>query len=81
VRDEQGTCFPGFFEGAVEFPPTYRYLRGERTYSEEVWCGVVGYVCVCVCCLCGSVCVYLSMHFVVVFLCDYVCVSLSLSLS
>lgn len=32
-----GHVFPGFREGSVTFPPTYRYNRGEQgdTYSEE----------------------------------------------
>jgi len=30
-----GTCFHGFNEGEIDFPPTYRYNRGDRTYSEE----------------------------------------------
>ncbi|KAL6076224.1 putative Inositol/phosphatidylinositol phosphatase [Balamuthia mandrillaris] len=31
----QGRCFAGFYEPPINFPPTYRYNRGNRTYSEE----------------------------------------------
>jgi phosphatidylinositol-3,4,5-trisphosphate 5-phosphatase 2 len=41
-RDNQN-CFIGFNEGPINFPPTYRYNRGDRTYSEHKqripsWC-------------------------------------------
>ena len=31
-----GRAFVGFTEGLVNFPPTYRYLRGIREYNDEV---------------------------------------------
>eukprot|EP01088_Endostelium_zonatum_P018765 TRINITY_DN6148_c0_g1_i1.p1 TRINITY_DN6148_c0_g1~~TRINITY_DN6148_c0_g1_i1.p1 ORF type:complete len:828 (+),score=147.92 TRINITY_DN6148_c0_g1_i1:85-2568(+) len=31
----RGNCFYGFEEGSIDFAPTYRYNRGDRTYSEE----------------------------------------------
>ena len=31
-----GKTFAGFSEGQLTFPPTYRYIRGVRTYNEEV---------------------------------------------
>ncbi len=34
---KKGHCFAGFSEPIIRFPPTYRYNRGNRTFSEEVW--------------------------------------------
>jgi Endonuclease/Exonuclease/phosphatase family 2/PH domain len=44
----KGTTFVGFAEGDIDFRPTYRYNRGDRTYSEEKmrvpsWCDRVLY--------------------------------------
>jgi hypothetical protein len=38
LRDQraQNKVFCEFNEGAIDFAPTYRYNRGDRTYSEEV---------------------------------------------
>jgi phosphatidylinositol-3,4,5-trisphosphate 5-phosphatase 2 len=36
AQREQNKVFCEFNEGAIDFPPTYRYNRGDRTYSEEV---------------------------------------------
>jgi phosphatidylinositol-bisphosphatase len=32
-----GNVFNGFAEGQITFAPTYRYNRGDRTYSDEVY--------------------------------------------
>lgn len=32
---KHGRCFVGFKEPLIRFPPSYRYNRGDRTYSEE----------------------------------------------
>ena len=39
----QGNCFAEFKEGQIKFAPTYRYNRGDRTFSDEKmrtpsWC-------------------------------------------
>jgi hypothetical protein len=31
----KGNCFVGFHEGDLNFRPTYRYNRGDRTYSTQ----------------------------------------------
>lgn len=33
---KEGHCFVGFLEPPIRFLPTYRYNRGDRTFSEEV---------------------------------------------
>jgi len=44
LRDqrEQDRVFCGFQEGPITFPPTYRYNRGDRSYSEEVCLSALG---------------------------------------
>lgn len=32
-----GNVFVGWKEAPITFPPTYRYNRGDRTYSDEVF--------------------------------------------
>ena len=34
-EQNKGVAFVGFSEGEIDFPPTYRYNRGNRIYSEE----------------------------------------------
>lgn len=36
-QQKLGNCFVGFSESEIKFQPTYRYNRGNRTYSEEVF--------------------------------------------
>lgn len=41
AQREQNKIFSEFNEGTIDFPPTYRYNRGDRTYSEEVSTGLI----------------------------------------
>eukprot|EP01087_Luapelamoeba_hula_P021335 TRINITY_DN742_c1_g1_i3.p1 TRINITY_DN742_c1_g1~~TRINITY_DN742_c1_g1_i3.p1 ORF type:complete len:1330 (-),score=217.58 TRINITY_DN742_c1_g1_i3:71-4060(-) len=34
-EQKNGRCFAGFHESKINFAPTYRYNRGDRTYSNE----------------------------------------------
>eukprot|EP00027_Filamoeba_sp_ATCC50430_P011623 CAMPEP_0168544018 /NCGR_PEP_ID=MMETSP0413-20121227/2200_1 /TAXON_ID=136452 /ORGANISM="Filamoeba nolandi, Strain NC-AS-23-1" /LENGTH=589 /DNA_ID=CAMNT_0008574019 /DNA_START=61 /DNA_END=1828 /DNA_ORIENTATION=+ len=47
-QQKLGNCFVGFTEAEIKFAPTYRYNRGNRTYSDEkeripAWCDRILY--------------------------------------